>query len=107
MNALEKFQKRLFEINPYYRISINSGFRCAEHNKNVGGSPGSQHIKGLASDIRVRGMSSEKLLLHAHTSGIFDAIGVYDTFIHVDKRGYTTRWDKRTNKNTNIIKITP
>ena len=32
-------------------IYINSGYRCNELNKAVGGSDNSQHLKGLAADI--------------------------------------------------------
>lgn len=33
-------------------IVVTSGFRCKELNKAVGGSPSSQHLLGLAADIR-------------------------------------------------------
>ena len=33
-------------------INVNSGFRCEKHNKEVGGVPNSQHVKGEAADIR-------------------------------------------------------
>jgi hypothetical protein len=44
-------------------IIINSGFRSAEVNKAVGGSPSSNHLTGCAVDIRVCGM--EQLLRYA------------------------------------------
>jgi len=44
-------------------IIINSGFRSAEVNKAVGGSPSSNHLTGCAVDIRVSGM--EQLLRYA------------------------------------------
>mgnify|MGYP003135785811 CR=1 FL=1 len=34
-------------------IKITSGYRCYNHNKAVGGSPSSSHVKGLAADIKV------------------------------------------------------
>lgn len=33
-------------------ITINSGYRTAEHNRTVGGSPTSLHMQGLAVDIK-------------------------------------------------------
>ena len=44
-------------------IIINSGFRSAEVNKAVGGSPTSNHLTGCAVDIRVCGI--EQLLRYA------------------------------------------
>ena len=32
-------------------IHVNSGYRCPELNRAVGGAPGSQHMKGEAADI--------------------------------------------------------
>jgi hypothetical protein len=33
-------------------IIVNSGYRCAKHNREVGGASGSQHMRGEAADIR-------------------------------------------------------
>jgi hypothetical protein len=32
-------------------IHITSGFRCEKHNKKIGGSKNSNHVKGLAIDV--------------------------------------------------------
>ena len=32
-------------------VRVNSGYRCATHNRNVGGVKGSRHTKGLAADL--------------------------------------------------------
>lgn len=32
-------------------IYVNSGYRCPELNRAVGGSPGSHHLRGMAADI--------------------------------------------------------
>lgn len=32
-------------------IYVNSGYRCVELNKAVGGVPGSYHVRGMAADI--------------------------------------------------------
>jgi hypothetical protein len=34
-----------------HRLAISSGYRCAELNAAVGGTPGSQHAQGLAADF--------------------------------------------------------
>lgn len=43
-------------------IVVNSGYRCPEHNKRVGGVANSQHIFGKAADIYVEGWSNKQLL---------------------------------------------
>ena len=35
-----------------FPVIITSGYRCAELNRDVGGSPTSQHLLGLAADFR-------------------------------------------------------
>ena len=43
-------------------IVVNSGYRCPEYNKRVGGVANSQHIFGKAADIYVEGWSNKQLL---------------------------------------------
>ena len=43
-------------------INVNSGYRCPELNKAVGGSKTSQHMKGLAADITVGSPKKNKVL---------------------------------------------
>lgn len=40
---------------------ITSGFRCEEHNKKVGGAPGSAHVKGQGADWAKPNAPSDKL----------------------------------------------
>lgn len=75
-------------------IIINSGYRTPEYNKKVGGSPNSQHMLGKAADIRVPGMTPEQVAKAAEAVG-FNGIGLYNTFTHVDVRGWRARWDER------------
>lgn len=44
-------------------IRVNSGYRCHELNKAVGGTPGSQHMRGEAADITVGSRSGNRRLL--------------------------------------------
>ena len=44
-------------------IRVNSGYRCPELNEAVGGTPGSQHLRGEASDITVGSRSANRRLL--------------------------------------------
>jgi uncharacterized protein YcbK (DUF882 family) len=43
-------------------ITVNSGYRCPELNKAVGGSKTSQHMQGLAADITVGSPKKNKIL---------------------------------------------
>lgn len=70
-------------------IKITSGYRCPEHNKSVGGSSNSQHTLGNATDIQVNNLDIEVL---ANICEVFDGLGRYDTFTHIDSRGYKARW---------------
>ena len=44
-------------------IKVNSGYRCPELNKLVGGTPTSQHQRGEAADITVGSRSGNRRLL--------------------------------------------
>lgn len=79
-------------------IKINSGFRCNNHNKVVGGKENSYHKKGYAADIIVSGLSLSDLEKAVEKAGFVktwhnhpkDAPGWYyigNDFIHIDVRG--------------------
>ena len=44
-------------------IRVNSGYRCPELNEAVGGTPGSQHLRGEAADITVGSRCANRRLL--------------------------------------------
>ena len=75
-------------------ITINSGYRCPEHNAEVGGVSDSQHVLGTAADITYDGVDVDYLAEIAEECGA-DGIGKYyhQDFVHVDVRGYAARWD--------------
>lgn len=68
-------------------INVSSGYRCPEHNANVGGVTRSQHVLGNAADIWVNG-DYETFYQFVIDSGLFDAVGhyPYEEFVHVDMR---------------------
>jgi uncharacterized protein YcbK (DUF882 family) len=68
-------------------IIISCGYRCPEHNAEVGGVENSQHIYGNAADIYVDGLSVDELANYCVDEG-FDGIGrYYDSgFVHTDVR---------------------
>ena len=73
-------------------IIINSGYRCITYNKSIDGAKNSQHLYGKAADIKAIGISIKELGKYADKIFSKGGVGYGDTFIHVDIRGYKTRW---------------
>jgi len=78
-------------------IEVTSGYRSPEHNKEVGGVFNSQHLYGKASDIHVENYKPREIynLLNKMMNNeeiIQGGLGLYDTFVHYDIRGYKARW---------------
>lgn len=75
------------------RVNVNSGYRCAKHNADpkVGGSPSSHHVKGMAADIRVEGVTPEEVARYAESIGI-QRIGLYDNFVHIGSDSKKRFW---------------
>ena len=65
-------------------IHILSGFRCLVHNRAVGGTEDSAHMKGEAADIRISGSFQRRRLGRALDLAGFPRIGFYQTFLHGD-----------------------
>jgi len=65
-------------------FSLNSAWRCVEHNEYVGGGVASAHLRGYACDISVRDSRSRFKIIKALLAVGFRRIGVYKTFIHCD-----------------------
>ena len=63
---------------------INSGYRSEKHNRKIGGSPNSSHLRGMAADIRAIDSTTRFRILEAAFAVGFTRIGIADTFIHLD-----------------------
>ena len=72
-------------------VYINSGYRCAKHNKAVGGASSSYHTKGMAADIVVEGVAPAEVAKYAESIGIL-GIGLYSNFVHIDTRTRKFFW---------------
>ncbi len=55
-------------------VHIDSGYRCVELNKAIGGVSSSQHCEGKAADIVVQGMSVDDVVALARTLPYFDQL---------------------------------
>ena len=93
MDHVRKLQKLRDDLGA--AIHITSGYRCPEHNEEIGGAENSQHKYGTATDIKVSGMDASEV---ADACEHFNGLGRYDTFTHVDSRTSKARWDNRTKK---------
>lgn len=74
-------------------VVINSGYRCATHNRNVGGARQSRHMAGDAADIMVAGVAPS--VVYAFCDDLIGdrgGVGRYNTFTHIDVRGHRARW---------------
>lgn len=71
-------------------VIINSGYRTPEWNTKVRGAKNSYHMKGMAADIVVKGVSTKQVAEYANEimknhGGVIR----YTNFVHVDVReGY-------------------
>lgn len=63
---------------------ITSGFRCRDHNSNIGGSQDSAHLSGFAADIYTAGPKSRYRIVAGLIQAGFRRIGIGDNFIHAD-----------------------
>ena len=82
-----EFIRRLDKARDFAGVPfvVTSGYRCAEHNGNVGGSPTSSHLKGVAADLSARDSVMRVRIVRALMAVGFERIGVSDSFIHVDE----------------------
>lgn len=76
-----------------YQLQVTSGYRSPEYNASVGGAKSSQHMQGNATDIIQTGLTVEQrqAFISAAIDAGFTAIGIYNTFTHVDIRGGALR----------------
>lgn len=89
----EKLVEILQKIRKFFGkpLVINSAYRCATHNKAVGGASLSNHMKGMAADIVVNGTAPEEVAKYAESIGV-KGIGLYDWGCHVDTRTSKFFW---------------
>jgi uncharacterized protein YcbK (DUF882 family) len=92
---------RLQRVRTAYKkgIDINSGYRCPQHNEDVGGKPGSAHMSGLGADpapaLKILDELDELYeLCYDEFNNIGD--GRNKGFVHVDTRPLKSDGKKRT-----------
>lgn len=99
--ALEQMRLELGKIvGREVPLIVNSFVRCPSYNRHIGGASNSKHLSGKATDVRsIPSVSVQDLFLAALRVPTFlhGGIGVYASrgFVHVDCRGYKSRWQDR------------
>ena len=75
------------------QVTITSGYRTPEHNAKIGGAVRSQHMLGLAADIKIPGVKPSDIAAYARTlMPTYGGIGTYSTFTHIDVRDTISNW---------------
>lgn len=92
-SVLALVRKVLQPLRDVYRkpMKVNSGYRCPELNRIVGGVASSQHVKGEAADIHTGSQLETFRLAHLakSTPEIWENIDqmiLYPTFIHFSSK---------------------
>lgn len=79
---LMRFLDSLLCLN--YHFTITSAYRTPEQNKDVGGVPASQHLKGEAIDFKPYGSTTyNQLFLYIMDNVEYDQFITYDGFMHI------------------------
>jgi len=92
LNHLSQTAHALEEVRTLFRnrpITITSGFRTPQHNKDVGGVPHSLHCSGMAADIVVEGLNPKEVQKRLQNWN--GGLGCYSEWTHVDL-GKKRRW---------------
>jgi uncharacterized protein YcbK (DUF882 family) len=78
------------------KVVVNSGYRDPNHNSEVGGSDNSYHMKCMAADIFIPGVSKRSLIAVAYRERLVGGLGCYPSrqFIHIDVRDRPRGWNK-------------
>ncbi len=70
------------------KIVLSSGYRDGGHNEAAGGREHSYHMKCMAADFFIPGVSKEQLIAYAKSLDLVGGLGCYpgQNFIHMDVR---------------------
>jgi len=79
-------------------VVLTSVYRSPSYNASVGGARRSQHKEFCAIDFKVVGAGGPsdwaRILRRYRDNGVFrGGVGLYNTFVHVDTRGYNANWE--------------
>lgn len=89
-NSLDKLQTLRFTLDKPILVNYEGlqyrGVRTIKENNQIKGASNSMHLHGRAFDITVKGMTPENLAAFIKDSRLFNGIGIYPSWVHVDTR---------------------
>lgn len=91
-NMQAEFMKLLQEVRDIVGVPLppTSGYRCAAHNKLVGGAPASMHLQGRAIDIATSGDKRLRFnIIKAALKVGMTGVEVSPYHVHLDNRDTT------------------
>lgn len=83
----QKLIKLAEKVRVYFNapITVSSGIRCKQHNKNQGGVDNSRHTLGTAMDFSVRGKTAAQVLAYVKTlSEVAYCYAINNEYVHMD-----------------------
>lgn len=81
-------------------VQITSGYRSPGHNIRIGGAKDSFHVRGMAADIKIKGIDpiivykAIELLIRSGKM-VEGGLGLYPSWVHYDFRGKKIRWGNK------------
>ena len=95
VDGVQLLRNKLKAAGYAHVIVVSSGYRCLLYNMAIGSNDKSQHPKGCAADIHVKGVPIYIMLEFALEIPQFEngGIGVYEWGLHLDTRGHRARWE--------------
>lgn len=79
VNKLDKVREKIGQP-----MMVNSGYRCAKHNQQIGGVNNSPHVAGVAVDIKIKDNHYAREILDSAVELGFIGIELCDKHIHLD-----------------------
>src|SRR5690606_31005753 len=96
----DELVRLLQSIRTHYGVPVvmNSAYRNLSYNRRIGSPDGSYHVKGMAADFNVSGVTPKQVRKDIEAGKVKGVdpnkigLGAYPNFTHIDSRGTKGRW---------------